>query len=329
MIENKKVQHVKGSYYVYLPKKWCDAHINQEVKEVAIKHMEDDTLLIIPHDQKIEVGKELEIVIDENQTIDYILNTILTAYIIGVNKITVDMAQKDRIPLEFQTKIANITKGLLGFSIVGQDATHIEIRDLSQASEIKATMKQMLSKVSLVFDSLIEILEKPKDGFLDQLQMLISQDDVVDEYRYQIDRQTHLLLQHPSLSQQIKISAVECLHYAQSARSLERIADHLAKVANQVLHVVGAGNKISPDLIPHLRKAFTFYNVVGDLFYRSNVLEMHTKLVEMKQYSLEEKLLGPGDAEEKQVYLHVDRIIHHCADVLEIRINSALLARIE
>ncbi len=54
--------------------------------------------------------------------------------------------------------------------------------------EIKATMKQMLAKVGLVFDSFLEILEKQKEDFRDQLKMLISQDDIVDEYRYQIDR---------------------------------------------------------------------------------------------------------------------------------------------
>ncbi len=328
LTENKKVQCVKGSYYVYLPKIWCDQYISHEQREVAIKRLEDDTLLIIPHDRKIDVHTELKIIIEKNQSIEYILNTILTAYIIGVNKIIVEMLQKDRIPLEFQSKIATFTKGLLGFSVVEQDPTHIEIRDLSQSGEIKATMKQMLAKVGLVFDSFLEILEKQKEDFRDQLKMLISQDDIVDEYRYQIDRQTHLLLQHPSLSQQIKVTPIECLHYAQSARSLERIADHLGKVASQILVAEGEGNKVSPDTLPLLRKAYTFYNWVVDLFYRSNTVEMHAKLVEMKKYSLDDKLVGAGDANEKQVYLHIDRIIHHCADILEIRINSAIFMRL-
>src|SRR4030042_3589715 len=118
MIENKKVQCVKGSYYVYLPKKWCDLHIGYDVKEVAIKRMEDDTLLILPHDHKIDASKQLEIIINEKHSIEYILNTILTAYIIGVTKIIVEMQQKERIPLEFQSHISIFTKGLLGVSVV-------------------------------------------------------------------------------------------------------------------------------------------------------------------------------------------------------------------
>lgn len=290
--------------------------------------MEDDTLLIIPHDRKIDAEKELEIIIEKDHSIEYILNMILTAYIIGVNKIIVEMQNKERIPLEFQTKISNLTKGLLGFSVVGQDATHIEIQDLSQSGEIKATMKQMLSKVGLVFDMLIEILEKRKDDIKEQLKMLINQDDILDEYRYQIDRQTHLLLQYPSLSQQIKITPVECLHYAQSARKLERIADHIAKIATEILIAESAGSKISPDLVPILRKAYTFYNDIIDLFYRSNTREMHSKLVELNKYSLDEIVASIGDANEKQIYLHIDRIIHHCADILEIRINSAVLLKL-
>src|SRR5271157_1381054 len=326
MVEFKKVQEVKGSYYIYLPKRWCTQHISQEQKEVGLKQLDDDSLLILPRDRKIDTQKELDITVTSDDNLNFILNKILTGYIIGASRIIVEMDQKERIPLDFQTKISHLTKGLLGFSIVEQDATRIEIRDLSQSSEIKATMRQMLVKVGLVFEQLIEILAKNGEDLNQQLELLAGQDDIIDEYRYQIDRQTHLLLQNPSLSRQMEVNPVECLHYAQSSRSLERIADHLVNIGDEV-RVIGNESTIPKSTISLLRRAYEYYTIVIDLFYKSDAQELHRVLLEkdleMKDYTVDGKNIT-----DKQIIMHLERIVHHCADILEYRINTAVFGQL-
>ncbi len=321
------MQCVKGSFYIYLPKSWCTKFVTEDQKEVCMKVLDDESLLILPRDRKVDAQKELLVTIKEDSSLEFVLNKILTAYIIGASRIIVEMEDKSRIALNYQTQISHLIKGLLGFSVVEQDTSHIEIRDLSQSNEIKATMKQMLSKVHLVFENLIEILAKPGDELAHQLQLLIDQDDILDEYRYQIDRQTHLLLQNPSLSRQMEVSPIECLHYAQSARSLERIADHLGKIANELIEIYGKVHGVPDQMINLLQKAFDYYNAVMDHFYRSTAIEMHKKLTEM-DILIREIPQTPIGLEEKEIYLHLDRIIHHCADILEIRINSAVFKQL-
>jgi phosphate uptake regulator len=250
----------------------------------------------------------------------------LTGYIIGASNITVEMDQKDRIPLSLQAKISQLTKGLLGFSIVEQDSTRIEIRDLSQSSEIKATMKQMLVKVGLVFEQLIEILAGPTTDTITQLELLVSQDDTIDEYRYQIDRQTHLLLQNPSLSRQMEVNPVECLHFAQCSRSLERIADHLVNIGHEVMQI-SEGNSLPTTTISLLRRAYNYYILVIDLFYKSDAQELHRVLLE-KEAEMNDYSVDGENITDKQVIMHLDRIVHHCADILEYRINSAIFAQL-
>ncbi len=327
LVEYKKVQCVKGSFYIYLPKNWCTKFITGDQKEICMKQLEDESLLILPRDRKVDTQKELLVDIKSNNSIEFVLNKILTAYIIGASKIIVEMENRERIPLDYQTQISQFTKGLLGFSIVEQGISHIEIRDLSQSNEIKATMKQMLSKVHLVFENLVDILAKPDDDLIHQLQLLIAQDDILDEYRYQIDRQTHLLLQNPSLSRQMEVSPVECLHFAQSARSLERIADHLGNVAKEIIQIRGKGQDVPQQVIKLLIKASGYYNSVMDHFYRSTAIEMHKNLTEMGTL-IREIPQAPDSLEEEEIYLHLDRIIHHCADILEIRINSAIFKQL-
>ncbi len=326
-MEFKKVQQVKGSFYIYLPKNWCTKFVTGDQKEVGMRQLDDESLLILPRDRKVDAQKELLVSVKENYSLDFVKNKILTAYIIGASRIIVEMEDKSRIPLDYQDKISQLTKGLLGFSIVEQDSSHIEIRDLSQSNEIKATMKQMLSKVHLVFENLIEILTKPEDDLIHQLQLLIAQDDILDEYRYQIDRQTHLLLQNPSLSRQMEVTPVECLHFAQSARSLERMADHVANIAKEIIVIQEKEREVPAQMINLLQNALDYYNVVMDHFYRSTAVEMHQKLTEMSQLILKIPQT-PSSLEEEEIYLHLDRIIHHCADILEIRINSAVFKQL-
>ncbi len=327
MVDYKKVQCVKGSFYIYLPKNWCQKFVTEEQKEVCMKVLDDESLLILPRDRKVEAQKELLVSIKKNYSLEFVLNKILTAYIIGASRIIVEMEDKSRIPLDYQDKISQLTKGLLGFSIVEQDSGHIEIRDLSQSNEIKATMKQMLSKVHLVFENVLDILTKP-DDLIHQLQLLIAQDDIIDEYRYQIDRQTHLLLQNPSLSRQLEVSPVECLHFAQSARSLERIADHLNQIAKEIVEIYKKTQSVPSIILNLLRQAFDYYNSILDLFYRSTAIEMHKKLTDM-EVIIHEIPQNPKSLEEEEIYLHLDRIIHHCSDILEIRINSAVFKQLQ
>ncbi|OLS12860.1 MAG: phosphate uptake regulator [Promethearchaeota archaeon CR_4] len=325
-MEFKKVQCVKGSYYIYLPKNWCRKFVVGEQKEISMRQLDDESLLILPRDRKVEAQKELHIEIKGNNSLEFIMNKILTAYIIGASRIIIEMEGKEKIPLDFQTQISMLTKGLLGFSIIEQDASHIEIRDLSQSNVIKATMKQMLSKVHLVFENILDVLQKPED-LVHQLQLLIAQDDIIDEYRYQIDRQTHLLLQNPSLSRQMEVSPVECLHFAQSARSLERIADHLGDIAKEIIKIFEKTHTIPKEVINLLQKSLNYYNAVMDHFYRSTATEMHSKLVDMNRI-VHEIHESPPTIEEEEIYLHLDRILHHCADILEIRINSAVFRQL-
>lgn len=291
-----------------------------------MKVLDDESLLILPRDRKVEAQKELVITIKSNVSLDFVLNKILTAYIIGASKIIVEMEDKSHIPLDFQTQISQLTKGLLGFSIVEQYSSHIEIKDLSQSNEIKATMKQMLSKVHLVFENLIEILEKQSD-LIHQLKLLIAEDDILDEYRYQIDRQTHLLLQNPSLSRQMEVSPVESLHFAQAARSLERIGDHLNKIGTEIIKIHEKGGAVPEHVMTLLQKAFNYYNSIQDHFYRSIAIDMHKKLIGMGDV-LRDVPQVPISLEEEEIYLHLDRIVHHCADILEIRINSAVFKQL-
>ncbi len=45
-LEQKKVQEVKGSYYMYLPHDWAIQYQIDKQKKVYMKRMDDDTLLI-------------------------------------------------------------------------------------------------------------------------------------------------------------------------------------------------------------------------------------------------------------------------------------------
>ena len=48
VVEYKKVQVVKGSYYIYLPKNWCETRIGTDPKEVGLKRLKATASLYYP-----------------------------------------------------------------------------------------------------------------------------------------------------------------------------------------------------------------------------------------------------------------------------------------
>ena len=218
-LEEKKVQEVKGSYYMYLPHDWAIQYQIDKQKKVYMKRMDDDTLLIQAGAGMNTTNSSLEIDLDSNpnQEVspelyeDYLFNQYLTAYVIGYN--TIIFKKNSNISLPISSRIRKITQHFNGMMVVNESNTMVVVENTSTTVDIRQLIRQILTKVGLLMNMFIDIVERDADNELDEL---MAQDDQIDEHRYAIERQVHRILRSPTFALDSKTTPIQCLHYSEA-----------------------------------------------------------------------------------------------------------------
>jgi len=136
--EQKKVQEVKGSYYIYLPKSWCVKYGVADDKRVFLKQLADDSLLIRSDSKALEMETSYSIDLDiplesdlpndvpKEEYTDYLFNLYLTSYIIGYH--TIILKKRTKIPLKIKNRIHKMTRKLYGMVVISESENQIVVR---------------------------------------------------------------------------------------------------------------------------------------------------------------------------------------------------------
>jgi len=319
-MEIKKVQEVKGSYYIYLPKAWCKKYIilpdgsePKELREVQLKQNEDDSILILPRTRHLSERLDLSIQINKDTNEESCLNSLLAAYIVGVDYIVLDSA--DKMSLDLRARIAQLLKPLLGFEIIEESSTKIVIQEVSTTIKLDDMIRQLLAKVEVHLNDINDLMENLN---IHDAKIVRDKDDEIDKFRYSIERQIHQILRQPHLAREMKITQIEGLHISQCTKYLERIADHGVGIANLI---IDARNP-SSDLLKIYKQVSDLYNQVKSNFYPEDVeanydiIGAHYEIINKLD---ELELKNKGD---QPFAIHLKRICSYCSDIAEVRINS-------
>lgn len=327
--KEKRVQCVKGSYYMYLPKKLCQKYEIDNSKIVYMKQFEDDSLLL-KFETKSEIkSKPFVINIDRTQVendndpninleYDYLLNQLLTAYIIGHSQII--LRKKEKIPIIFRNKIHSMIKRLYGMVVVSEKPNEIIVEEHLENMDIKIFCKQLLSKIHIVMTNFIDIVENyESNGNNDEfLNELIKQDDHIDEHRYTVEHLVHKTLKNPLKTQN---SYVECLHYSEMTRFIERIGDYLVKMS-KLLKIKEIKNR--EFILEQLNVMLDTYKTIQDFFDQNDTLKLWKFIQEIQEYAIKiKKRINEKDA-DTEFLVPIRRICNICGDIVEIRINNII-----
>ncbi len=330
--QQKKVQCVKGSYYVYLPKNWATKYGLDDDRRILIKRMKDDSLIIKAMNVETHIEDTYKINLDINgnilediekeEYIDYLFNLFLTAYIIGYKRVIFHKTSK--ISLELQNRISQMTKRFHGMVIMEEDKKRIVVEDTSNSVNLKLLVKQIINKVGIQISNLIEIFEnysdlKEKSKLEKFTGELIKQDDQIDEHRYAIERTVHQILNYPSLGMDLGITTVECLHYSECARMLERIGDYILKLARCLIEEEIDDYNLLKRRMYSMRET---YNIIQDYFFRTDTFKFYSLVKSIDEDAAEMKSIIKDDHPDKSFLHPIRRIKNICTDISEIRIND-------
>ncbi len=229
-METRKVQVTGGSTYtVSLPKQWARQNDVEAGSTVAF-YPDADTLVLTPNTTEETVEGTLDIG-DLNG--DELVRAVMTMYVSGFDVISL---VADRITTDQRRSIRMATQNIVGLEVLEETTDRVVIQDLLDSSELSinnAITRMRLIAVSMLEDAITALAEDDDDLARD----VIERDDDVDRLWYLVSRIFRATLRSPTAAEELGLPRELCFDYHASARQLERVADHAAKIGQISLNL--------------------------------------------------------------------------------------------
>ncbi|SIR60543.1 phosphate signaling complex PhoU family protein [Natronorubrum thiooxidans] len=223
-METRKVQVTGGSTYtVSLPKPWATDN-DVSAGTVVEFYPEQDSLLLTPQRESDRQEGTLEITDLKGEQLT---RAVMTMYVSGFDIIRLEAS---RITTDQRSAIRNATQSLVGVEVLSETTDSVVIQDLLDSSElsiVNAVSRMRLIARSMLEDAVTALIENDEDIAED----VIERDDDVDRLWLVVSRIFRATLRSPRAAEELGVPREDCFDYHSSARQLERVADHAAKIS--------------------------------------------------------------------------------------------------
>ena len=243
----RRLQRIGSSILVSLPKEWIVANNLDKGSEVEIETGQDS--ISISANKEVRPKKELVISYplpkEENIVAD-----ITGAYLLGFGIIEIN--SKSIIPGKDREKIRNSMRRLVGMEIIEEDASHINMQFLLDATTLnpEKILKRMSSIAIGMYDDVSNGLVSDDKS---NLQSLPNRDVEVNRQYFLLVRLIRSTLADKRLANAFNLENIDVLDYRVAANILENAGDSIVELSNLIYNT-----SLSKE---HSKK---IYNVVND-----------------------------------------------------------------
>ncbi|TFF86983.1 MAG: phosphate uptake regulator PhoU [Promethearchaeota archaeon] len=325
MTETRKVQEIRGSFYLYLPKSWCDENQIEKQQEISIEVLENNNLLLTNKKNTHPLIGQISINLDEweeeNTDIFYL---IFSSYISGADKIIITSEKK--IKLQLRQQIDKMVRNLIDLEILEEDEYKIVIRTLGQTPEdIKNIFQRMLNNVLYMLDPFSEsdaISNESKEDIKKlekSSEIIISRHKDVKRFASFIERGIHMLLRNRNQLRQLKWSVNDCIFNLMVVKYAEAIAGHGSKIAELIPEIELNGYNNIKELACGAYNIFKDSIIVyqyGNMMEAYKIFNNHTDIDKLD--NLKSEL---STASNLMVY-HLKRIISYSRRIAELAVHK-------
>jgi len=223
-METRKVQVTGGSTYtVSLPKDWARENGVEAGSTVAF-HPDGDALVLTRQAEEDHTEGGLDVTDLEGEDL---VRAVMTMYVSGFDVIAIEA---DRITTDQRRAIRDATSNIVGLEVLEETSDRVVLQDLLDSSELSihnAITRMRIIATSMLEDAVTALVENDEDLARD----VIERDSDVDRLWYLVSRIFRATLRNPTATEELGLPREVCFDYHSSARQLERIADHAAKIA--------------------------------------------------------------------------------------------------
>ena len=231
-VELRKVQITGGSTYVIsLPKKWVNTVDLKPKDQVALIPQADMSLLLVPR-ERVRPKEISEAMLDGSAMTSPkdIITDFIAHYLVGCDIIRVKLKNARHRSLLRDS----IRQKLIGVEIMEESADEIVAQCLLGYVELplNSALRRMHILMAFMFKDAIEALKNNDQALAEEV---VRRDDEVDRLYLFIVRQLKAAVSNRSLIEEIGLSNQrDCLGYRLIVKSVERSADHAARIAREI-----------------------------------------------------------------------------------------------
>ena len=334
--ETRKLQYTGGSsYIVSLPKKRIQELGLKQGDYVVIMRQANSVLQIAPASKRIgKEQKDATIEVGKDNNPYFIARKLIALYFLGYNVITV-VPKEERLLVEQREVIKNIVRRvLMGTEIIADSASGITLQVLINLLDLSvdaAFKRMLLIAKSMYRDTLLSLQENN----LELAGEVIKSDDEVDRFSFYIVRQLKIAIKNDHLLKEIGLEEPRnCLGYRLIAKSVERVADHAAIIAKDI---VDMHRPINKDIADKISDMCSFALEVLDdaclsMFKRDyeaadKAIEKARRIDDMEKAILR-SVARPKDVNDlyriKLITENVRRVAEYASDIAEIVLNMTV-----
>jgi phosphate uptake regulator len=345
-LEDRYVRRVqltgRGSYIVSIPKHWVEEAGLSKGGRVEFSRQGNSNLVLTPLEQaKYDDEKtRCTISIDPEEKPESVERKIISLYVVGFSTIEIN-AKSGSLGAHVREAIRNVARSkLVGTELVTESSQSATLQVLLTYPQLLVpdALRRMSSITNSMQQDAVEALSSSDSEIAKQV---IKIDDEIDRFSLYIIRQLKWAVQHLPLLDRIGLTApVECLGYRIVAKSVERSADHAARVAQNSLAIqrkldapllkdVAVLSKTSSNMMQTaLRALFSADYELAErvLTEKEKVSELESKLVER---ILKEKLPASELSALRLISESLRRIGEYATDVAEVVLNLTVQRSVE
>jgi phosphate uptake regulator len=235
--ETRKIQFTgRSTYIVSLPKRWVTS-LGLKAGGQIIISQQNNSLILTPKETARPPLQPVEAVltISDRDAPDTITRAIISLYLVGYNFIRV-RTKEERISTEKRNAIKELTRRkLVGTEIISETPNEIRLQILVSYPELSVdnALRRMYVIASSMHNDAVQALRDMDKKLAEEV---IQLDDEVDRLSLYIIRQLKAAVQNGRILRDIGLSSPrDCLGYRVIVKFVERIADHAAAIAENVL----------------------------------------------------------------------------------------------
>jgi len=327
----------RGSYIVSLPKPWVQEAGLRKGGRVEFSRQENWGLTLTPFGSTRYDDEHTRCTMSLNPNVDpdALTRMIISLYVAGYSTIEI-RSKSGNLPPTIRDTIRDVARGkLVGTELVTESAQSATLQVLLSYPQLLVpdAMRRMLSILNAMQQDSMQSFSRLDKDLANQV---VKIDDEIDRFSLYVIRQLKWAVKHPTLLSRIGLaSPVECLGYRIISKSVERSADHAARIAVNVLllqqppgatlfkDASALSQQSSKMMETSLRALFASDYKLAEtvLLERDKVTDLESRLVERL---LKEKLPAGDLSAMRLISESLRRIGEYATDVAEVVLNSTI-----
>ncbi len=332
----------RGSYIVSIPKRWVEEAGLRKGGRVEFSRQDERGLLLVPSDRAKfdDQSSRCSITVGSEADPEALTRKIISLYVVGFSTIEVSSASGN-LSAAIRDSIRNVARNkLVGTELVTESARSATLQVLLTSPQL--LVPDALRRMSSITSSMLhDAMQALANSDHELAKQVLKIDDEIDRFGLYIIRQLKWAVQHPPLLGTIGLTEpVECLGYRIVTKSIERSADHAAKVAENSLvieHPLEAGllkdtkalSQISADMMEaSMRSLFAGDYELAEkvLLDKQKIAGLESRLVErlLKEKMAPHELSGVTLISES-----LRRIGEYATDIAEVVLNLTVKKSLE